>query len=156
MAADPRAAPRISATDAAAVMNANARFAGRLLALLARAQSSVALSPFSISEALSMAYAGARGSTAKQIASALNFDLPLPRLAAAFNAQTQSLAQANTPGATLEVANALFGQRGQNFRRPFLAILARDYGAGVHTVDFGNPAALAQIGSVGSAANAPM
>jgi serpin B len=85
------------------------------------------------------------GSTAEQIVSALDFRLPRPRLAAAFNAQSQSLAQANTSGAKLEIANALFGQTGQNFRQPFLATLARDYGAGMHTVDFGNPAAIAQI-----------
>ena len=145
IAAVPRAAPRAAPTDATTLTEANARFAGRLLALLARTQPTVALSPFSISEALSMTYAGARGRTAKQIASALDFSVPLARLAAAFNAQTQSLAQVTTPGATLEVANALFGQSGQNFRRPFLAILARDYGAGMHTVDFSNPAAVAQL-----------
>ena len=66
-------------------------------------------------------------------------------IAAAFNVQTRSLAEANTPGATLEIANALFGQSGENFRQPFLATLARDYGAGMRAVDFSNPAAVAQI-----------
>jgi serpin B len=145
MAADPRATPSATKADAATLTSGNARFAGRLLALLARTRPTLALSPFSISEALSMTYAGARGSTAEQIATALDFRLPLPRLAAAFNAQTQSLARASARGAKLEIANALFGQSGQNFRQPFLATLARDYGAGMHTVDFSNPAAVTQI-----------
>ncbi|HTX07703.1 MAG TPA: serpin family protein [Solirubrobacteraceae bacterium] len=143
--ADPRAAPRVTPADRAALADGNARFAGRLLAQLARTHSTLALSPFSISDALAMTYAGARGSTAEQIATALDFGLPLPRLAAAFNAQAQSLAKANGPGATLEVANALFGQSGQTFRPAFLAILARDYGAAMHTVDFASPDAVAQI-----------
>ena len=145
MAADPRTAPSATPADLTDLGDANARFAGRLLALLARTQPTLALSPFSISEALSMAFAGARGSTAEQIARALDFRLPLPRLAAAFNVQTRSLAEANTRGATLEIANALFGQSGENFRQPFLATLARDYGAGMRAVDFSNPAAVAQI-----------
>ena len=144
-AATPRAMPSVTRADAAAFAADNARFAGRLLAQLARTHSTLALSPFSISEALSMTYAGARGSTAEQIATALDFGLPLPRLAPAFNAQSQSLAKADTPGATLEIANALFGQSGQSFRQPFLTILARDYGAAMHTVDFANPDAVAQI-----------
>lgn len=143
--ADPRATPIASPADTAELADANARFAGQVLALLARTRPTLALSPFSISEALSMTYAGARGTTAKQVATALDFRLPLPRLAAAFNAQTQSLAKANRPGATLEIANGLFGQTGQSFRQSFLAILARDYGAGMHAVDFSNPAAIAQI-----------
>jgi serpin B len=158
MAADPRAAPSGSPADQATLADANARFAGRLLALLARTQPTLAVSPFSISEALSMTYAGARSSTARQIADALDFSLPLPRLAGAFNAQTQSLAQANAPGATLEIANGLFGQPGEKFHQPFLAILARDYGAGMQSVDFGNPAAVAQINhwvSVHTAGNIP-
>jgi serpin B len=142
---DPRAASSVTRADAATLAGDDARFAGRLLALLSRTHSTFAFSPFSISEALSMTYAGARGSTATQMARALDFGLPLPRLAAAFDAQAQSLAKANRPGATLEIANGLFGQSGQKFRQPFLSTLARDYGAAVQTVDFANPGAVAQI-----------
>ncbi len=140
-----RAVPSVTRADSAALADGNARFAGRLLAQLARTHSTLALSPFSISDALSMTYAGARVRTAEQMAAALDFRLPPARLAAAFNAQSQSLAKANRTGATLEVANALFGQSGQTFRQPFIAILARDYGAAMHTVDFANPDAVTQI-----------
>jgi serpin B len=143
--AAPRAVPSVTRADAAALVSGNARFAGRLLAQLARTRPTLALSPFSISDALAMTYAGARASTAEQIATALDFGLPVPRLAAAFDAQARSLAKINRPGATLEIANALFGQTGQSFRPQFLAILARDYGAAMHTVDFNGPDAVAQI-----------
>ena len=133
--AAPRATASVSRADAAALRDGNALFAGRLLAS-SRAGPNLALSPASISQALSMAFAGARGATASQIAAALDFTLPPARLGAAFNAADRSLAGVNGPDATLNVANALYGQAGQRFRQAFLAVLARDYGAGLRTADF--------------------
>ena len=64
----PRANASVSTADAAALRDGNAQFAGKLLATVARARPNVALSPASISEALSMAFAGARGTTASEMA----------------------------------------------------------------------------------------
>ena len=60
---------------------------------LAPRQPNVALSPASISQALAMAFAGARGATASQIAGALDFRLPPARLGAAFDAADRSLGE---------------------------------------------------------------
>jgi serpin B len=132
----PRANASVSSADAAALRDGNAQFAGRLLATVAFAQPNVALSPASISEALSMAFAGARGTTASEMASALDFRLAPGRLGAAWGAADRSLADVNGPDATLDVANALYGQAGERFRQAFLRVLARDYGAGLRTADF--------------------
>jgi serpin B len=132
----PRATPSVSRADAAALRNGNSLFAGRVLAEMARGQPNIALSPASISQTLSMAFAGARGATASQLAAALDFTLPAARLGAAFNAADRSLANVNGPETTLDVANALYGQTGQRFRQAFLDVLARDYGAGLRTADF--------------------
>ena len=132
----PRANASVSTADAAALRDGNAQFAGKLLATVARARPNVALSPASISEALSMAFAGARGTTASEMASALDFRLAPGRLGAAWGAADRSLADVNGPDATLDVANALYGQAGQRFRQAFLRVLARDYGAGLRTADF--------------------
>jgi serpin B len=132
----PRATPSVSRADAAALRDGNALFAGRILAEMARTQPNLALSPASISQALSMAFAGARGATASQIAAALDFTLPPARLGSAFNAADRSLANVNGPDTTLDIANALYGQTGQRFRQAFLDVLARDYGAGLRTADF--------------------
>ena len=83
-----------------------------------------------------MAFAGARGATAAEMAGALDFRLPPARLAAAFNGADRSLEGVNGPDATLNVADALYGQAGQSFDQPFLETLARDYGAGLRTADF--------------------
>ena len=126
----------MSPADADALRDGNAQFAGKLLAAVAQAQPNVALSPASISEALSMAFAGARGTTASEMASALDFRLAPARLGAAWNGADRSLEDVNGPDATLDVANALYGQAGQRFQQVFLRVLARDYGAGLRTADF--------------------
>jgi serpin B len=136
LVAEARAPSAVSVADATTLRDGNAAFAGRLLNGLMRAGGNVAVSPFSISEAMAMTYAGARGKTAVQIAEALDFHLSSRRLAAAFNAVAQDLDAANASGASVNVVNALFGQTGTRFRRAFLEVLARDYGAGMRIVDF--------------------
>ena len=142
--ADPPGTAAVPRADAAALRDGNARFAGRLLATLAPRPQNVALSPASISQAVSMAFAGARGATAAQIAAALDFTLPPARLGAAFDAVDTSLAGVNGPGATLNIANAMYGQSGLRFRQAFLSVMARDYGAGLRTADFARAAAAAR------------
>jgi len=154
----PRAEGSVSPADAAALRDGNAVFAGRLLAAVAvvGSERNVALSPASISDAVSMAFAGARGTTASEMASAFDFRLPPARLAGAFNAADRSLAAVNGPEVTLNVANALYGQAGQRFHQAFLRVLARDYGAGLRTADFerATEAARAQINAWVSAQTA--
>lgn len=136
-APDSRAPLEVSPTDPRTLARGNAEFAGRLLALLAQSEPTVALSPYSISETLAMTYAGARGRTAAQMARALHFVLAPDRLQAAFNALDQSLMAVNKGTTKLRSANALFAQHGTAFRQAFLRNLARYYGAGIRTVDFG-------------------
>lgn len=139
----PRATGAVAPADAAALAQGNATFAGRILAQLSAAQPTLALSPFSISDALAMTYAGARGQTASEMTGALNIGLPPALLFPAWGGLAGSLAHVNQPGATLAVANALYGQQGMAFQTAFLTLLARYYGAGVRTVDFEHAAAQA-------------
>jgi serpin B len=141
---DPPAHKPVPPADAIALRDGNARFAGRLLATVARGPENVALSPASISQVVSMAFAGARGTTAAEIAGALDFTLPPARLSAAFAGVDHSLAAVNGPGHELDVANAMYGQAGLGFRRAFLALMARDYGAGLRTADFARDVAAAR------------
>src|SRR5262245_49177333 len=70
-------------------------FAGRLLGGVTPGAGSAVFSPFSISGALAMTLAGARGKTADEIKNALAFGLPTSRLHAAFNALTMQVAAIN-------------------------------------------------------------
>jgi serpin B len=100
----------------------------------ADSSSNVFFSPYSISVALAMTYAGAGGNTATQIASAMHFTLPPERLHPAFDAV--DLALASRQGIRLNVANSIWAQRSLAFGKPFLDTLAVDYGSEVRGVDF--------------------
>ena len=82
-------------------------FAVDLYSKLSTAPGNLFFSPASVSSAFSMAYAGARGATASQMASTLHFALPPDRLHPAMGAL---LAQLNGPHENYELhmANALW------------------------------------------------
>lgn len=103
------------------------------------------ISPYSISTALAMLYAGAKGETKSEMMSALHFDLPEPDLHAAFNATERALSGREDelyPGAgadqglKLSVVNAAFGRKGAEFHEPYLDTLAQHYGTGMFAADF--------------------
>ena len=96
-------------------------------------------SPYSISTALAMVYAGARGSTEQQMAQVLHYSLPQAQLHTAFNALDLSLAQQKKDDFTLSVANSAWAQEGFFFLPEYLDLLARNYGAGVRLVDYIDP-----------------
>ena len=95
------------------------------------------LSPYSISSALAMAYAGARGETKRQMASVLH----LPADDALTHRSFAELNNALTGGRgdrdyQLSVANALWGAKGVRFRTDFLETVDRAYGGRVAELDF--------------------
>jgi serpin B len=98
-------------------------------------------SPYSISLAFSLAYAGARGETERQMAEVLHF-LPQEAHHPAFNALDQRLAGLDEEepkeedAFQLKIANAVWGQQGFPIQPDYLETLARHYGAGLRAVDF--------------------
>jgi serpin B len=120
--------------DTATVVGGNTAFALELYARLRAEEGNLFLSPFSVSTALAMTWAGARGETEAQMARVLHFDLPQERLHRAF-ASLAELWQGDTPF-ELSVANALWGQQGSDFLDSFRAVTAEHYGAGFREVDF--------------------
>src|SRR5262245_58382225 len=61
--------------NAGAVVRGNNGFALDLYAKLAQKEGNLFFSPYSISNALAMTYAGAKGKTAQEMATTLHFDL---------------------------------------------------------------------------------
>ena len=131
-------APAVPTGDAAQLAADNQGFAVDLYQQLRAQPGNLVYSPASISLALAMLYNGAANGTAAQMAAALHFSLPVPRLNAAFDAMDLALAAApsDAGGFQLSVANSLWAQQGFQIQRPFLDALAVSYGAGVNTVDF--------------------
>ena len=100
-------------------------------------------SPYSISLALAMTYAGARGETERQMSNALHFILSQDKLHPAFNALDLQLASRGEgssgqdgKGFRLNIANAIWGQQGYAFLQGFLDKLAENYGAGMRIANF--------------------
>lgn len=98
-------------------------------------------SPFSISAALGMTYAGARGETARQMREAMHIRVPDDAYHQALGALLSDLGGPHGRGYELSIANRLFGQEGFRFRDDFLSLTADAYGAPLEPVDFrGDPA----------------
>ncbi len=135
--------PNVPADDLAALVTGNTRFAFNLYQQVRGEPKNLIYSPYSISLALAMTYAGARTETEQQMADALQFTLPQDRLHPAFNALDLALANRAAPlspaggqGFKLRIVNRLWGQAGYSFLAEFLDVLAENYGAGLALLDF--------------------
>jgi serpin B len=101
-------------------------------------------SPYSISIALAMTYAGARDETERQMAQTLHYRLGQAALHPTFNALDQQLTGTAAGGEGgdgtfhLSIANSLWGQEGFPWRQEYLDTIALNYGAGLHLVDYTN------------------
>ena len=92
-------APALGPQDLSTLAGGNNAFAFDLYGALAGSEGNLFFSPHSISTALAMAYAGARGETERQMADTLQFGLPQERLHPAVNALDLSLsAQSDEDG----------------------------------------------------------
>ncbi len=131
--------PDVTIDDLSVLAQGQNAFAFDLYQAIREADENLFYSPYSISVALAMTYAGARGETAQQMAEVLHYGLPQDRLHPAMNAVAQSLT--HQEGLTLTVANSLWAQEDYTFLDAFLETLARNYGAGVRLVDYIDPAA---------------
>ena len=127
----------VSDAHRTALVEGNNAFALDLYAKLKKREGNLFFSPYSISTALAMTYAGARGSTEKQMADVLHFELDRERLHPAFRGLIDRLNAQGKEGAyQLSVANALWGQKGYGFLKKFLDLTEANYGAGLKEVDF--------------------
>jgi serpin B len=141
------ASPDVASQDLAELAGGNSAFAFDLYQFLkeGRPGDNLFYSPYSISLALAMTYAGARGETEGQMADALHFALTQERLHPAFNALDLELTSRGEgaegkdgEGFRLNIANAIWGQAGFQFLPDFLDTLAENYGAGLRLLDFAN------------------
>lgn len=137
--------PDVPASDLADVVDGNSDFAFNLYQVLREEQGNLFYSPHSISLALAMTYAGARGETEQQMADTLHFTLPQSHLHPAFNALDLDLEMArrgegaqgkDDKGFRLNIVNAIWGQKNYHFLPEFLDVLALNYGAGLRVLDF--------------------
>jgi len=137
--------PDVSTSEQALLVEGNSAFAFELYQALKGEEDNLFYSPYSISVALAMTCAGARGETAQQMADTLQFILARERLHPAFNWLDAELASRGEgaegkdgEGFRLNIVNAIWGQKDYEFLSDFLDVLAENYGAGLRILDFIN------------------
>ena len=118
------------------VVEGNNAFAFDLYNKLRNQQGNLFFSPYSISTALAMTYAGARGPTATEMAKVLHFTKEPENLHSSFATLIARLISSNPQGYQLSIANRLWGQKGYGFSDAFLKTSQNNYGAGLEQVDF--------------------
>ena len=131
------------------VAKRNNEFALELYAKLRQREGNLFFSPYSISTALAMTYAGARGQTDTQMATVLHFPtvpsetvlvedtLGRMRFHSAFGTIVKDLnTRGEKGGYELTVANALWGQKGYGFLEEFLQLIKANYDGQLNEVDF--------------------
>jgi serpin B len=119
------------------VMKGNQGFAWDLYGKLKEKDGNLFYSPFSISTALAMTSAGAKGETLQEMLSTLH----LPEGDATHAGLGSLLAHlaggdVKRDGYEVTTANALWGQKGYPWRQEFLDSTKKHYGAGLSDVDF--------------------
>ncbi len=129
--------PAVDPADLKALVQGNNEFAFDLYKRLSQKEGNIIFSPYSISTALAMTYAGARGETAQQMAKVLHFSLPPDRLHAAFARLIYELhGKGKSNSYELVAANALWAQKGLSFEQDFLQLTRERYRAGLKEVNF--------------------
>jgi serine protease inhibitor len=128
--------PFDASPEVESVVAANTAFAVDLYQRLKLNHENLFFSPYSISTALAMTYAGARGQTADEMAKALHLDSAQGGVQAAFGELTKRLNEVQRRNITLLATNSLWCQKEHPFTSAFLKVIRKDYGASGRTVDF--------------------
>jgi serpin B len=127
--------PTTATSDQAEAVRDNNAFAIELYGKLRSQSGNLFFSPESISTALAMSYAGARGDTAAEMAKTLHFTLPPGQLHPAMGALLRDRNAAHD-GYQLKEADALWVQQGYSLLPEFLKLNKDNYEAGLNQVDF--------------------
>ena len=135
--------PSTRGDDIKNLVDGNNTFAFDIYNSLRSENGNLILSPYSISLALAMTYAGARGETEAQMTQTLHFT-PQDKLHPSFN--TLDLALEKEPinldkdkePMQLNIANAVWAEKTFSFLPEFLDTIAINYGAGVNLANFKN------------------
>ena len=115
----------------------NTAFAVELYAQLQPNPGNLFFSPYSISIALAMTYAGARGETKEEMRHVLHFDADPSLLHESFDRLQHRLDEAGKLGGIqLNIVNALWAQKGYPFLADFLETAKSHYHANLNQADF--------------------
>jgi serpin B len=138
----PSAPLQAQSKDLATLVEGNNQFALDLYQQLGRTPGNKFFSPYSISTALGMTYAGAKAQTAREMAGTLHFALDSEHLHPAFGDLIRQIQGTDKKrNFQLTTANSLWGNKSDlNLNANFLRITLTDYQSGFHLVNFATDA----------------
>ena len=129
------------------LVTGNTRFAFDLYHMLREDGGNQFFSPYSISTALAMAYAGSRGATSEEIKNALHFPLNEKLLHPVFKELSGKLTGNDTfgrktyaSGFKLRIANKMWGQKDHTFLDDYCTTITDNYGTEPEFLDFASNA----------------
>ena len=129
--------PFTASPEVKSVVDGNTAFALDLYQKLKDRPGNLFFSPYSVSAALAMTYAGAQGQTETEMAKVLHFNLAQTNLPEAFGALGARMNQIQRGNRiTLTTANSLWCQQDYHFTDAFLNLIHKYYGAEARQVDF--------------------
>ena len=123
------------AVDFDGIAKANNAFALDLYGCISPKNGNFVFSPFSINTVLSMTSAGARGETARQMASVLHLSQENTNVPADFGAFITSLVPRNELECQCVVANSLWAQAGYPFLPAFQKLVESQFGGTINQID---------------------
>ena len=119
------------------VVEGNTRFALRMHQELSSIEGNLFFSPYSISSALGMTYAGARNQTEKEMREALCFPNQHEDFFRFYGElQEALLAGEKTEDIELNIANAIWVEKSHRFLRNYLRLVKKEYKSSVSLADF--------------------
>lgn len=120
-----------------AIAQVNNRFSIDLYAQLReKDRKNLVVSPYSLSTALAMAYAGARGETADEMAKTLHFSLSQEETPHAYRSLFDAILPENETTGQLLIANRLWCQSNFRYRQHFLDACRNQFSSEIGQVDF--------------------
>ncbi|MBU0763946.1 MAG: serpin family protein [Bacteroidetes bacterium] len=131
----------LSATSSPAqdsvIVKSNNRFAFDLFAKLGKEEGNMVISPFSISSALAMTYAGARTVTETEMQKVLHFGNQ-EVFHSGYKPVLEKIRNLNLQeGIEINAANAVWAEKNYRFRSEYFDLLKENYNSGLRFVSFG-------------------
>ena len=124
-------------TSVGAIVNGNTAFALKMHQELCSKEGNFFFSPYSISSALGMTYAGARNNTEKEMKEALHFPGGRNELCTSFGKLQEELnAVQKTGDIKLSIANAIWAEKRYDFLPDYMDLVQKDYKSKIALADF--------------------
>ena len=132
-------AEEVDKTMVTKIVEGNTSFALDLFEQIRSDGENLFFSPYSVSTALVMTYAGARGETEKQMMKAMHISLSQKIIHTGFSQLQQGLNKVQEKGKVeILIANSLWPHVDYPFRKEYLSLLEKNYKASITALDYAN------------------